>query len=88
MENTSSDELDVEVAHTQGSAANFSGQGEHFGECSVHIFTVSGSLAQGVGTFTYLGLGESLDLGLEIVDLKDDGRDKVYIALAGVEKLS
>jgi hypothetical protein len=88
VKNESTNELDVEVAHAEGSSADFTSAGESFDSERVKFLTAHGSVAEGVAAIFQLLFGESFNLFFKGVDLLDDRHDELDILLGGVEKLA
>ena len=72
MQDHAADQLDVEMAHVEDAAAGLAADGEGFDQQVVERFAVGDALLEFDGFGGQFGVGELLDLGLEIVDGRDD----------------
>ena len=72
VEDDAADELDVEVAHADAAARGLADDGEGLGQNVVHAFAVGEALAELVGLGAELGVGQRLNVRLQLVDLLDE----------------
>ena len=72
VQDDAADQLDVEVAHVEDAAAGFAADGEGFDQQVVERLAIGDALLEFDGFRGQLGVGELLELGLEIVDGGDD----------------
>ena len=71
MEDHPTDQLDVEVALSDGALGGLTGYGERLGQQGLERLPAPGALAQVVGPLAKLGVRVELHLGLEVVDAAD-----------------
>ena len=68
MQGGAAHELDIEVAHAEGTGRGFADGRESFGQQIVQLFAVLVAFAQTVSFFTELGVREGLEGALQGID--------------------
>ncbi|MCY1239776.1 hypothetical protein D9M72_525870 [compost metagenome] len=68
MQGRAAHQLDVEVAHAQGSGGGFTDRREGLGQEVVQLLAVLVAFTQPVGFFAQFGVGESLEGAFQGID--------------------
>src|SRR5690606_13652434 len=83
MKDDAADQLHVEVAHAEHALRGFTHGSESFGKDVVERLALGKLLAELVRLGGQLGIRESLELGLQRVDLGDDLLERANVTVVG-----
>ncbi len=85
VQHDAADELDIEMALTQGAPGRLAHGGERLGQDVIQILAVFKPRPKLVGLGAKLGVGERLELRLQRVDALDDRLKALQLLLVGVQ---